>query len=257
MSTLEDLDDMERDGKKEENNDDGDKDKKPSDQNGDADMKDADKKDEDEEPIDEEILNSSTRDITARRRLIENDTRIMRSEFQRLSHEKQSMLDKIKDNVDKIDNNRQLPYLVGNVVEILDLDVTAEAAEEGANIDLDATRVGKSAVIKTSTRQTIFLPLIGLVDHEKLKPGDLIGVNKDSYLILDTLPAEYDSRVKAMEVDEKPTEKYTDVGGLDKQIEELVEAVVWPMKEAERFKKIGIKAPKGMQLHIALLLYSH
>jgi hypothetical protein len=107
--------------------------------------------------------------------------------------------------------------------------------------------VGKSAVIKTSTRQTIFLPLIGLVDHEKLKPGDLIGVNKDSYLVLDTLPAEYDSRVKAMEVDEKPTEKYTDVGGLDKQIEELVEAVVWPMKEAERFKKIGIKAPKGTQ----------
>ena len=142
-------------------------------------------------------------------------------------------------------STRQLPYLVGNVVELLDLDVEKEAAEEGANIDLDATRVGKSAVIKTSTRQTIFLPLIGLVDHDKLKPGDLIGVNKDSYLVLDTLPAEYDSRVKAMEVDEKPTEKYTDVGGLDKQIEELVEAVVWPMKEAERFKKIGIKAPKG------------
>jgi len=70
-------------------------------------------------------------------------------------------------------------------------------------------------------------------------------VNKDSYLVLDTLPAEYDSRVKAMEVDEKPTEKYTDVGGLDKQIEELVEAVVWPMQQAELFKKIGIKAPKG------------
>ncbi|KAM3421626.1 hypothetical protein BST61_g2012 [Cercospora zeina] len=249
MSTLEDLDDLERDGKKEESND-GDKDKK-NDQNKDSDMKDAngEQKDEEDEEIDTEILNSSTRDIKARRKLLENDTRIMRSEFQRLTHEKQSMLDKIKDNVDKIDNNRQLPYLVGNVVEILDLDVEAEAKEEGANIDLDATRVGKSAVIKTSTRQTIFLPLIGLVDHEKLKPGDLIGVNKDSYLILDTLPAEYDSRVKAMEVDEKPTEKYTDVGGLDKQIEELVEAVVWPMKEAERFKKIGIKAPKGALMY--------
>ncbi len=140
--------------------------------------------------------------------------------------------------------------MVGNVVELLDLDPTAESQEEGANIDLDATRVGKSAVIKTSTRQTIFLPLIGLVDPEQLKPGDLIGVNKDSYLVLDTLPAEYDSRVKAMEVDEKPTEKYTDVGGLDKQIEELVEAIVWPMKEAERFKKIGIKAPKGMHTRI-------
>lgn len=34
------------------------------------------------------------------------------------------------------------------------------------------------------------------------------GVNKDSYLILDTLPAEYDSRVKSMELDEKPSEDY-------------------------------------------------
>jgi len=110
MSTLEDLDDMERDEKKEEEQ--GDKDKKP-DQNGgagDADMKDAadgEKAEEKEEDmIDMEILNSSTRDIIARRRLIENDTRIMKSEFQRLSHEKQAMLDKLKDNVDKIDNNR-------------------------------------------------------------------------------------------------------------------------------------------------------
>ena len=49
--------------------------------------------------------------------------------------------------------------------------------------------------------------------------GDLVGVNKDSYLILDTLPSEYDSRVKAMEVDTRPTEQYSDIGGLDKQIQ--------------------------------------
>ncbi|MCJ1371445.1 26S proteasome regulatory subunit 6A [Loxospora ochrophaea] len=252
MSTLEDLDDMEREGK-EEKKDEGDKDGKKPDQSGDAEMKDVDgdKKEEEKEEdiLDSEILHSSTRDISMRKRLLDNDMRIMKSEYQRLTHEQASMKEKIKENLEKIENNRQLPYLVGNVVELLDLDVEKEAAEEGANIDLDATRVGKSAVIKTSTRQTIFLPLIGLVDHTTLNPGDLIGVNKDSYLVLDTLPAEYDSRVKAMEVDEKPTEKYTDVGGLDKQIEELVEAVVWPMKEAERFKKIGIKAPKGALMY--------
>jgi 26S proteasome regulatory subunit T5 len=66
--------------------------------------------------------------------------------------------------------------------------------------------------------QTIFLPVVGLVDPDKLKPGDLVGVNKDSYLILDTLPSEYESRVKAMEVDEKPTEDYNDIGGLEKQV---------------------------------------
>lgn len=106
MSTLEDLDDLERDGKKEENND-GDKGKKP-DAGGDAEMKDGDEKapEEEEQLIDAEILNSSTRDIVARRRLLENDTRIMRSEYQRLTHEKTTMNDRIKDNVDKIDNNR-------------------------------------------------------------------------------------------------------------------------------------------------------
>jgi 26S proteasome regulatory subunit T5 len=55
-----------------------------------------------------------------------------------------------------------------------------------------------------------------LVDASELKPGELIAVNKDSYNIYEKLPPEYDSRVKAMEVDERPTEEYSDIGGLDK-----------------------------------------
>lgn len=59
----------------------------------------------------------------------------------------------------------------------------------------------------------------------------------------------YDSRVKAMEVDEKPTEDYNDVGGLDKQIEEMVEAIVLPMTQRERFQNLGIKPPKGCLMY--------
>lgn len=129
------------------------------------------------------------------------------------------------------------------------LDVDPEGEEDGANQDLDSMRKGKCAVIKTSTRQTVFLPLIGLVPPEELQPGDLVGVNKDSYLVLDKLPAEFDSRVKAMEVDERPTETYTDIGGLEKQIEELVEAIVLPMEHADRFKTLGIKPPKGCLMY--------
>ena len=55
-----------------------------------------------------------------------------------------------------------------------------------------------------------------MIDEDEIKPTDLVGVNKDSYLLLDKLPSEYDSRVKAMEIDEKPSEEYTDIGGLDK-----------------------------------------
>lgn len=39
----------------------------------------------------------------------------------------------------------------------------------------------------------------------------------------------YDSRVKAMELDERPTEQYSDIGGLDKQIEEVGCYIACPM----------------------------
>lgn len=200
-----------------------------------------------EEALDEEVLRMSNEELTSRTRLLESDIKIMKSEVMRIGHEQQAMKEKIKENAEKIKVNKTLPYLVSNVIEILDVDPQAE--EDGANVDLDSQRKGKCAVIKTSTRQTYFLPVIGLVDAEKLEPGDLVGVNKDSYLILDTLPPEYDSRVKAMEVDERPTEQYSDIGGLDKQIQELIEAVVLPMTHKERFENLGISPPKGVLLY--------
>lgn len=109
MSTLEDLDDMEREKKEDEKKEGDDKDGNTPNQNGDAEMKDATdetKEEKDEDIIDSEVLHSSTRDITMRRRLLDNDMRIMKSEFQRLTHEQAAMKEKIKDNLDKIENNR-------------------------------------------------------------------------------------------------------------------------------------------------------
>jgi 26S proteasome regulatory subunit T5 len=104
-------------------------------------------------------------------------------------------------------------------------------------------------VIKTTSRQTVFLPIPGLIDTAELKPGDLVGVNKDTHLIFEKLPVDYDARVKSMEVDEKPKDDYSDVGGCDKQIQELQEAIVLPLTHADRFKKLGVKPPKGVLLY--------
>ncbi|EDV53971.1 26S proteasome regulatory subunit 6A-B [Drosophila erecta] len=201
-----------------------------------------------EESLGEEVMRMSTDEIVSRTRLMDNEIKIMKSEVIRITHEIQAQNDKIKDNTEKIKVNKTLPYLVSNVIELLDVD-PQEEEDDGSVTVLDNQRKGKCAVIKTSTRQAYFLPVIGLVDAEKLKPGDLVGVNKDSYLILETLPAEYDARVKAMEVDERPTEQYSDIGGLDKQIQELIEAVVLPMTHKEKFKNLGIHPPKGVLLY--------
>jgi len=187
---------------------------------------------------DEEIMN--------RIKIYENNVKAMKNEEKIARHDMAQVQAKIKDNNDKIKLNKQLPYLVSNVVEVLTVEPEEGEREDESTVDADSQIKGKCCVVKTSTRQTIFLPIPGLVDADTLKPSDLVGVNKDSYLILERLPAEYDSRVKAMEVDERPTENYTDIGGLDKQIEELREAVVLPITHADKFASIGIKPPKGV-----------
>jgi len=204
---------------------------------------------DDSEVIDQEIFTMPTDDIVQRTRALENEVRILRSESLRIRNEVDTMEKKIKENKEKVKVSKVLPYLVSNIVEILDVEPDPECEEEGANMDIDSQRKGKCAVVKTSTRQTYFLPVIGLVPAEELKPGDLIGVNKDSYLVLEKLPTEYDSRVKAMEVDEKPTEQYSDVGGLDKQIQEVIEAIVLPMTHKDRFETLGVDPPKGVLMY--------
>jgi len=210
------------------------------------------KENEPEDEIADETRNMSNTDLRQRIRLLDNDIRVMKSDVQRIVHESRAQKERIRENVEKVKMNKQLPYLVGNVVEILEPeaeDGLEEEEEEGGAQDVDTNRKTRSAVIRTSTRQTIYLPIPGLVDTAELRPSDLIGTNKDSYLILEKLPAEFDSRVKAMEVDERPSEEYSDIGGCDKQIQELIEAVVLPMTHKDMFDTIGIKPPKGVLLH--------
>jgi 26S proteasome regulatory subunit T5 len=203
----------------------------------------------------------SAGEIEARVKMMRNEVKLLRSELARLRHEKAAIKERVNDSVEKIKLNKQLPYLVANVIELLEVPKDEDEADGSALGSKDIIRgdipgtqpppegTTTAAVVRTSTRQTIFLPIAGLVPTAELKPNDLIGVNKDSYLILDKLPADYDARVKAMEVDEKPTEEYSDVGGLEKQIQELVEAVVLPINHRDRFVALGIKPPKGVLLY--------
>lgn len=48
---------------------------------------------------------------------------------------------------------------------------------------------------------------------------------------------------------EVPNIKWEDVGGLKNVKQELLEAVEWPLKHPEAFKRLGVKPPKGIMLY--------
>lgn len=72
----------------------------------------------DDDILTSNILELSSDELTQRIRLIENEIRVMRQQHSRLQHEMGNMNEKIKDNTEKIKLNKQLPYLVANVIEV-------------------------------------------------------------------------------------------------------------------------------------------
>jgi proteasome regulatory subunit len=59
----------------------------------------------------------------------------------------------------------------------------------------------------------------------------------------------YDARVRVMELDEQPNVTFDQIGGLREEIEEVREAVEYPLTKPEIYKRIGVEPPKGILLY--------
>lgn len=66
---------------------------------------------------------------------------------------------------------------------------------------------------------------------------------------MDLLPPDSDSTVQAMQMQQKPTVTYADVGGMDIQKQEIREAVELPLICPELYTQIGIDPPTGVLLY--------
>lgn len=178
--------------------------------------------------LDPNIEKMAIEEVQEKARRINCEIRMLQAEISSLKNEIHNKSTIIAENMSKIKINKILPFLVGNVVEIFDK---------------------HSGVILTSTRQYSYLPNLGLVSTEDLKPGDSVALHKETNIIFEKLQPTYDSKVLSMELDVKPDETYEDIGGLDRQIEELNEAIVMPLMYPERFKSLNIIPPKGVLMY--------
>ncbi len=82
----------------------------------------------------------------------------------------------------------------------------------------------------------------------ELEPDDRVAVNNSLSIVKD-LDDETDVRARVMQVDQSPDVHYTDIGGLDEQMNEVRETVEMPLRKPNMFDDVGIDPPSGVLLH--------
>ncbi len=122
---------------------------------------------------------------------------------------------------------KRMPLFVAAVVDILD----------GGEVYL--RQQGNNQEYITHTSDEIF---------RLLKPGTKVAVN-NALSIVKIIGSVLDSRVRVMELDESPAVTFADIGGLSKELEEVREAVEYPLTKPEIYERVGVEPPKGILLY--------
>jgi transitional endoplasmic reticulum ATPase len=108
-------------------------------------------------------------------------------------------------------------------------------------VGADLNALCREAAMKALRR---YLPQFNLEDEEiPQEVLDELEVNNEDFL--GALREIQPSAVREVFI-EVPNVRWSDVGGLDKVKEKLIEVVEWPLKKPESFTRIGIEPPKGV-----------
>jgi proteasome regulatory subunit len=181
-------------------------------------------KKKDKEGKDGEYLITYTRHLEKRLRNLETEKQLLDAERLRLEQELHSLRN-------EIDRLREPPLVSATIIDILD------------------EKKGK-AIVKSSTGPSFVVNASRKVKKEKITSGMRVALNQRTFAIMEVLPKKLDPFVKGMEViDSIPDTSYSDVGGLEEQMQEVRETVELPLKKPDLFKKVGIEPPKGVLLY--------
>jgi 26S proteasome regulatory subunit T2 len=127
-----------------------------------------------------------------------------------------------------VDEIRGTPMGVGTLEEIID---------------------DNHAIVSSSVGPEYYVSILSIVDKDQLEPGCSILMHNKMLAIVGILQDEVDPMVSVMKVDKAPLESYASIGGLETQIQEIKEAVEYPLTHPELYEDIGIKPPKGVILY--------
>lgn len=170
---------------------------------------------------DRSYLLSYTRHLERKIRTLETEKQLIDNERMRMEREIASMRN-------DLEQMKRSPLITGQITDVLD---------------------DNRAVVRSSSGPSFVVNVIKSIDEKLLKPNARVALNQRNFAIVEVLPQQKDPLVTAMEVEDRPTVSYKDIGGLEEQILELRETVELPLTRPELFEKVGITPPKGVMLY--------
>jgi len=163
--------------------------------------------------------------------------------------------------VDVLSSGRKMRVSLHPEIDHDDLQRGQEVVlNESFNIILARTPevAGEIVTVKDVMEDGVRAVVVGRADEERvcelsdalrgvrLRPGDSVLMDVRSGLLLEKLPR---PEVEDLLLEEVPDITYSDVGGLDDQIEQIADAVELPFLYAELFAEHRLPAPKGILLY--------
>ncbi len=170
---------------------------------------------------DRSYLLSYTRHLERKIRTLETEKQLIDNERMRMEREIASMRN-------DLEQMKRSPLITGTIVDVLE---------------------NNRAVVRSSSGPSFVVNVIKSISKDLLKTNARVALNQRNFAIVEVLPQQKDPMVSAMEVEDRPTVSYADVGGLEEQILELRETVELPLTKPELFEKVGITPPKGVMLY--------
>mmetsp|Transcript_6875 Transcript_6875/g.13832 ORF Transcript_6875/g.13832 Transcript_6875/m.13832 type:complete len:388 (-) Transcript_6875:185-1348(-) len=103
-------------------------------------------------------------------------------------------------------------------------------------------------IVGSTTGNNYLVRIISTIDRGKLKPNISIVLHRNSNALVNFLENNCDSSINIVSPSQKPEVKYSEIGGLENQKEEIRESIEFPLLNHGIFEKIGVEPPKGILL---------
>ena len=107
--------------------------------------------------------------------------------------------------------------------------------------------IENNAIIKTPNGNRFFVSISNQCTD--LRPGDSVLAEQKNLTLIKKITTTKRYNIEKFVIIDKPTTTWEEVGGLEKEVQEIIEVIELPLKNPQIFKKVGIDPPKGILLH--------